>query len=229
LVRILHTLEGVGAVSRRLGDGRYRIGAALSRFTRKPDRFDRVAEAAAPVLDHLCRKISWPSDLFAPAGDHLEIRETSRVRTPFSTIFRHDRIGTPVNWVLSAVGRAYLAYCPDKERQKILALLRNSKLPEDRLARDERRLNQILTETRARRYGTRDATFGGGPYGRQAPDGLAGIAAPLLDRGRVHGVINIIWPKAAKTVDGMVRDHLADLQGAVCEIVDSLRKQTKGR
>src|ERR1700730_9209100 len=67
LVRILHTLEG--AVSRRLADGRYRISATLSR--RKPDRFDRVAEAAAPALDRLCRKISWPSDLFVPARDQI--------------------------------------------------------------------------------------------------------------------------------------------------------------
>jgi IclR family mhp operon transcriptional activator len=229
LVRILRTLEGGGVVSRRLADGRYRISATLSRLARKPDRFDRVAEAAAPVLDRLCRKLSWPSDLFVPAGDHIEIRETSRVRTPFSTIFMHDRIGTPVNWVLSAVGRAYLAYCPDKERQKILTSLRNSKLPEDRLARDERRLNQILAETRGRGYGTRDPSFGGGAYGQQAPDGLSGIAVPLLDGRRVHGVINIVWPKAAKTVDEMIRDHFGDLQGAACEIVDSLRKQTRGR
>ena len=227
LVRILYTLEGVGAVSRRLADGRYRISATLSR--RKWDRFDRVAEAAAPVLDRLCRKISWPSDLFVPAGDHIEIRETSRVRTPFSTVFMHDRIGTPVNWVLSAVGRAYLAHCPDKERQKILTLLRNSNLPEDRLARDERRLNQILAETRARGYGTRDPSFGGGAYGRQAPDGLSGIAVPLLDGRRVHGVINIIWPKAAKAVDEMLRDHLGDLQGAAREIVDSLHEQSRSR
>lgn len=52
-------------------------------------------------------------------------------------------------------------------------------------------------------YGTRDPTFGGGAYGRQAPDGLAGIAVPLLDKGRVHGVANIIWAKAACTIDDM--------------------------
>ena len=75
LLRILHTLQGAGAVSRRLADGRYRISATVS--ARKPDRYDRVAEAAAPVLDRLCRKISWPSDLMVPAGDHMEIRETS--------------------------------------------------------------------------------------------------------------------------------------------------------
>jgi hypothetical protein len=45
----------------------------------KPRRYDRVAEAAAPVLDRLCRKASWPSDLMVPAGDHMEIRESSNV------------------------------------------------------------------------------------------------------------------------------------------------------
>jgi IclR family transcriptional regulator, mhp operon transcriptional activator len=65
------------------------------------------------------------------------------------------------------------------------------------------------------------------PYGRQAPDGLAGIAVPLLDRARVHGVVNIIWAKAARTLDDMVRDHLVDLQNAAAEIVQSLRNQAR--
>jgi hypothetical protein len=68
-----------------------------------------------------------------PAGDHMQIRESSRVRTPFSTFFMHDRIGTPVNWVLSTAGRAYLAYCPDKERERILAVLSRSTKTDDRL------------------------------------------------------------------------------------------------
>jgi IclR family mhp operon transcriptional activator len=226
LLRILHTLEQAGVVSRRLADGHYRISANQSHLTRKPDRYDRVAEAAAPVLDQLCRKISWPSDLMVPAGDHMEIRESSRVRTPFSTFFMHDRIGTPVNWVLSAVGRAYLAYCPDKERERILAVLSRSTKTEDRLARDSKRFYRILAETRVNGYGIRDQSFIGGAYGSYSPDGLAGIAVPLLDGRRVHGVINIIWAKAARKVDDMVQDHLADLQNAATEIVRLLRDQT---
>jgi IclR family mhp operon transcriptional activator len=159
----------------------------------------------------------------------MEIRETSRVRTPFSTVFLHDRVGTPINWTLSAVGRAYLAHCPDSEREKILALLRKSDLPENHLARADKILHQILAETRSRGYATRDPSFGGGAYRRQAPDGLAGIAVPLQDNRRTHGVINIIWPKAARSVDEMVRDHLADLQSAAGEIILSLRNQTRTR
>jgi IclR family mhp operon transcriptional activator len=229
LLRILLTLEQTGLVTRRLGDGRYRLSANPLHLTRKRDRYDRVAEAAAPVLDRLCHEIEWPSDLLVPAGDHMEIRETSRIRTPFAIRFTQDRIGTPVNWVLSAVGRAYLAYCPDQERQKLLAVLRRSDKAENLLARDTKRFDRILAETRANGYGARDPSFGGGAYGRQSPDGLNGIAVPLLDRGRVHGVINIVWIKEARHVDDMVRDHLADLQSAAVKIVESLRLQVSGR
>ena len=127
------------------------------------------------------------------------------------------------------MGRAYLAYCPEKEREQILALLRKSGKTEDGLAGDLKRLDRILAETRMKGYGIRDQSFVGGAYGRHSPDGLAGIAVPLLDGRRVHGVINIIWARAARKVDEMVRDHLVDLQSAASGIVESLRNQTEPR
>ncbi|MET0867941.1 MAG: helix-turn-helix domain-containing protein, partial [Pseudorhodoplanes sp.] len=225
LLRILQTLEKSGLVFRRLYDGRYRISTNVSHLARKRDRYDGVAEAAAPVLDRLCQKLSWPSDLMVPAGDHMEIRESSRIRTPFFNYFIHDRVGTHVNWVLSAVGRAYLAYCPEKERQKILGLLRKSDRAENRLADDARRFDRILSEVRAKGYATRDPSFVGGAYGHQIPDGLAAIAVPLLDRGRVHGVVNLLWARAARTIDDMAAQHLVDLQAAASEIVMTLSAQ----
>jgi IclR family transcriptional regulator, mhp operon transcriptional activator len=223
LLRILHTLERFGLVSRRLGDGRYRIGAKLTRMARRHARHDRVAEAAAPVLDRLCQKISWPSDLLVPAGEHMEIAETSQTHSPF--LIPVSRIGQPVNWLLSAVGRVYLAHCPDKEREEIVQRLRKSDKPEDRLARDVKRFERILSETRQRGYGVRDPGFGGGPYGSPPrDDGLAAIAVPLLDRTRVHGSINILWIKTAFTIEQFATRYLADLKEAAAEIVESLRK-----
>ena len=55
--------------------------------------------------------------------------------------------------------------------------------------------------------------------GAIAPTGLPESLVPLLDVRRVHGVINIIWARAARKVDEMVRDHLVDLQSAASEIV----------
>jgi IclR family mhp operon transcriptional activator len=221
LLRVLQTLQRFHLVSRRLGDGRYRTSTNLTRRPRRHARHERVAEAAAPVLDRLCQKVSWPSDMMVPSGDHMLIAESSQTRTPF--LINAGGIGTPVNWLLSGVGRAYLAHCPDKEREAILRRLRQSDNPVDRLAHEPRRLEKILAETRQRGYAIRDPSFVGGHYGT-APrdDGLAAIAVPLLDRSRVHGAINILWVKTACTIENFADRHLADLQAAAREIVDSL-------
>src|SRR3977135_1987217 len=66
LLLILATWGQSGLVSRRLGDGRYAVSANLTRTPRRRARYDRIAEAAAPVLDRLCHQISWPSYLLVP-------------------------------------------------------------------------------------------------------------------------------------------------------------------
>lgn len=226
LLRILHTLARSGLVTRRLADGRYRIGATLSHAPSRREHRDRIAEAAAPILERLCQRVSWPSDLMVPAGDHMEIRETTRARSPI--LLQQERIGLPVNWLQSAVGRAYLAYCPAKERQRIVDLLRGSTRPEDRLARDPTRLNAVLAEVRARGYGTRDATHTGGYYGGPPhADGLFSIAVPLRDGSRVLGAINMLWLKTAFSIEVFATRYLADLQETAAEIVNALRKRAK--
>lgn len=228
LLRVLHTLERFRLVSRRLGDGHYRASTNLTRRPRRQARYERVAEAAAPVLDRLCQKISWPSDLMVPAGDHMVIAESSQTHTPF--LIKAGGIGYSINWLLSAVGRVYLAYCPAREREQILGRLRASGKPEDRLAHEPKRVDMILAETRKRGYGIRDPGFFGGFFG--APpydDGLAAISVALSDGTRVHGSINILFVRSAFAVEDFAGRHLADLQAAAREIIASLSVQSKNR
>jgi IclR family mhp operon transcriptional activator len=125
------------------------------------------------------------------------------------------------------VGRAYLAYCPAAERDRVLRRLQNSDKPEDRLARDPQRFDKVLAETRAGGYATRDPVYAGGFYGHPPyHDGLAAIAVPLVDRSRVQGSINILWISSAFSVQDFAARHLADLQAAAREIVDALRSPT---
>lgn len=227
LLRILNTLEQAGVVARRLADGRYRL-SAFTDVARKRDRHDRVAEAAAPVLARLCQKVKWPSDLFVPAGNCMERRETSFPHSPFVLLGHSSRVGGRVGWVMTAVGRAYLAWCPEKEREATLRALRNSSNPEDWLARDPRKLERILSEVRQRGYATRDPGYVAGRYGESSlDDGAAAIAVALFDGRRVHGSINFRWFRTAFTVEEFAARHLADLQDAAREIVGSLRRPAR--
>jgi IclR family mhp operon transcriptional activator len=221
LLRILLTLEQAGLVTRRLADGRYRISANVTRMVRPRDRYERVAEAAAPVLERLCQRTGYPASFVVQAGDHMELREFSRAHN--LVMVNPDRIGDQIAWLTSGVGRAYLAFCPDKERQDILARLRKSDQPENRLARDPRRIDRILTEARQRGYGARDPSHLGGLYGRPPfADGLAGIAVPLLDRKRIHGCIALRWSRSSCSIEEFVTRYLADLKAAADEVIRSL-------
>src|SRR5262245_50994829 len=227
LLRILRTLDKAGLVSRRLADGHYRLSTS-SDVVRKRDRYDRVAEAAAPVLIRLCEKVKWPSDLFVPGGDCMEKRETSRPYSPFALPGLPEQVGLRVGWLMTGVGRAYLAWCSEKERNEILKKLRKLDRPDDGLARDPKRLDRILAETRERGYATRCPSFvprpnGGLPF----PDGLAAIAVALVDGPRVYGAMNILWIKTAFTVEQFAAMHLTDLQEAACEIVSWLQRPAK--
>ncbi len=91
LLRILRTLEQSGWAARRLADGRYRVGTLFDKVARIGDRYDPLAEAAGPVLERLCRTLSWPSDLMVPAGDHMEIRELSSRAQSVPDQSRSDR------------------------------------------------------------------------------------------------------------------------------------------
>jgi IclR family transcriptional regulator, mhp operon transcriptional activator len=225
LLRILFTLDKAGLVSRRLADGHYRLSTSAG-VVRKRDRHDRVAEAAAPVLIGLCEKVKWPSDLFVPAGDHLERRETTRSRSPFVFPIQLPGVGVRVGWLMTGVGRAYLALCSEKERGEILGRLRRYNRPQDWLARNPKRLDKILAETRERGYATRDAAFVGGTYDRPPyDDGLAAIAVALSDGKRVYGSMNILWIKTAFTVEQFAAEHLTDLQDAAREIISTLQRK----
>ena len=129
---------------------------------------------------------------------------------------------------MTGIGRAYLAYCPDKEREEILRRLRKSDNPQDWLARDPKKLDRILSETRRRGYATRDPSFVAGRYGGpRFDDGAAAIAVALSDGTRVHGSINILWIKTAFTVEQFAAKHLADLQEAARKIVSSLQRSAR--
>ena len=220
LLRILRTLEGARLVRRGTGDGLYRNSFRLQNMVSKLDDGDRLAECAAPVLNRLCTKFSWPVDLAVvnPGGPYMELRETSRPNSPF--LINLDQIGFQVNIPLSAAGRAYLAFCGNEEQADLLARVRESDDPQNKSARDISAFDEILLTVRRQGYAVRDPSFGGGQRALRSSydDGLQAIAVPVSAADKTHGIIALQWIRKAAEVDQMVQEHLVDLQVAAQEI-----------
>ena len=225
LLRILRTLDSAGLVRRGIGDGLYRNSFRLEKMVAKLDETDRLAEIAAPVIDKLCRKIFWPSDLavLSTKGPYMTLKETSRPSSPF--LLNHDQIGHQVNLVLSAVGRAYLAHCSLTEFEILIGQLKATGLPENQFQPNRENFDKILETVRRKGYAIRDSSFGGGqpPFRSQYDDGLDAIAVALTYEGGVIGCLTIAWVRKAASIEEITRDYLKILQSTAREIIDAYR------
>ncbi len=126
--------------------------------------------------------------------------------------------------LLSAPGRAWLAFCAAAEREAVLAHWRAASPSNPRTAAVlEGEIDALLEETRQRGYAVRDALFGGSFEDMAGfDDGFDAIAVPILADGGVRGAINLVWPRRYDLRAKVVEAHLADLQACAAAIAAAL-------
>jgi IclR family mhp operon transcriptional activator len=146
----------------------------------------------------------------------MEVLETNSPRSYFDDI-PLGPIGFRANMLRSASGRAYLAFCPDSEREAVLQRLREKGQPGYEKAHDAKWVQRIVETTRLRGYSLRDPDFGGHFYKtrEEIDDARQTIAMPIRVNGHVLGCINLTWKKTLMTVTQVVKRHLVTLRESV--------------
>lgn len=229
LLRILHTLEKAGCAWQAIGDGLFRRSVSLAGRQRSDEQTTRISEIAAPFLSALRQKVLWPSDILVVRNNRLELGESSRRQSNLGVAL-YD-IGVRVDMVLSAPGRAYLAFCSPEERAAVFADLRDHPSPiawSRHVLKNE--LEEILLQTRACGYGSRDPRFGGRNVDmEQFDDGLDAIAVPIICEDKVIACMNLVWPRKYKLKSKIVREHLLDLQKTAAAIGEACVSSDIGR
>jgi len=219
LLRILSTLEENGYARRRLTDGTWRR-AARKTETQQSLMHDMLLDVGGDVLDDLCSRIAWPSDLAVYHRGMMHILETTRKKTPF--VINMTGIGYRVPMLQTGLGRAWLAFSTDAERERVLAELRRSENPFDRTGREPEAVAAILEETRRKGYGTRVAGF---TLRAEGEDKTNGVAVPVMMRGNVIACVSLVWTISAINEQTVVKRYLAKVQAAASRIGYEIEKR----
>ncbi|MGQ0523327.1 MAG: IclR family transcriptional regulator domain-containing protein [Betaproteobacteria bacterium] len=222
LTRILLTLERRGLIWQRAADRKYHPGYTLKERARHIGETDRVVEAASPVLLLLAEKTGLGAHLAMPRADHMTLCEAWRPHAQ-----REDsrkRIGCRVNVLHSGLGRAYLAFCAEDQRERLLQRLRASDRAENLAARNAAWVHRAINETRRLGYGIRsdDYRTNADDQKRKAGDAMAAIAVPILAGDRAIGSINLVWSQHLATHRAIARSYLSDLTAAAEHIARKL-------
>lgn len=186
LLRILKTLEEAGWIHRRMGDSLY-----MPREPQETQPADsippvRLEDVATSVLRDLKKKMPWPSDLGVRSGTRMLIVQSNR--SLFGEDWTRTVIGAQPDMLGSAMGRAYLAFCPASERKELLEQLIHPGSP---MARRREWLNRLLEDVRARGYATRDPLYAGPDADHDTH--LSAIAVPVRCGDEIVACLSCVW------------------------------------
>jgi IclR family mhp operon transcriptional activator len=207
--RLLETLLSEGYVRRSSSDDSYRLALKVRELSEGFTDDEWIAEIANPALGELLRKVVWPSDLATLDGDALVVRESTHRFSPLSV--HRNLVGRRMPLLYTALGRAYLAFCGDDERELLLRLLIAKNDEQARLARDTRFVKALVEKVRADGVATNDGEW-------KEESHIAAIALPICHADRILGSLNVVYLKRAMTIKDAIARYLPALRATISKI-----------
>jgi IclR family mhp operon transcriptional activator len=208
IVRMLETLMGEGYVARDNLCGGYRVTSRVSELTSGYDGISKIIEVSRPLAIDLTRRIKWPIGLGIIDGDAIALQFWTGAISPWA--HTNTVLGLRPDLQTSAMGRAYLAHCPDEELDAHLR--RFARDPERDFGPDEeRRFRLLLAHAREDGYAMRDP--------KTKPYRTITLAMPIREGDRVRAAISISFYKTAIPLHEIAERIVAPLR-ATCQRIE---------
>lgn len=218
IMRLLGTLVAAGLVvkgSRGIG---YHVTSQVLALSAGYHGGPMVAEAGRPWAVDLTRRLRWPAAIAVLDGARMAVSLSTIADSAVSPF--HSTVGSHLSLVTRALGRAYLAWCPDAERRILLRMLAASPDPEDSPPNLERVIRGIVATVRQQGYAQRDPTV--------EPRSSDTVAVPILHGGAVAGTIGLSYFRSAVTHRALTEELVPALRQASREITASMERLQQG-
>lgn len=182
IVRLLETLIATGYVMRDSRVRGYQVTSGVNRLSAGFHGAPMVIEAARPWAAALTRQIKWPCAVCVLDYDAVIVRFSTIPDSPISPF--HATLGHRLSLGGRALGRAYLAFCPEEERAIVRSAMLASPDPENSGLGDEE-LERLIAQARWRGYTERDPVV--------EPRTSATIAVPIMLGERVLATFGVTF------------------------------------
>jgi IclR family transcriptional regulator, mhp operon transcriptional activator len=206
LLRLLKTLREAGWVEREALEGRYVPAAAPGAVGAAPRWRAQLSALAAPQRAALQKRVPWPIDLAVREGSTMLILDSNRPVNGLSVNYRV--LGFRPGMLVSSLGRCYMAYCPETERQDILAALARSTRAPDRRALRADTVRRMVAQVLAQGYATREPSA----TRPDSPERFGAISVPIFAGTQLLASLSCAWLPEVTSEREIVADYLQALQ-----------------
>lgn len=150
IVRMLETMMAAGYVTRDKTFGGYRVTVNVQQLSDGYFGAPMVIEAAHPFALELTHRIKWAVGVgMLEANNHMRLQFTTASHSPWAMPLTSLRMR--LDLCTSSMGRSYLAFCPQHEREALIASYVARYGARERSG-SERIIREILKEVHDRGY-----------------------------------------------------------------------------
>ena len=192
IVRFLQTLIAAGYVAHDKKTRGYHVTSAVAELSTGFHGAPAIIEVARPIATELTREIVWPCAVCTLDLDAVVVNYSTIANSPISPF--HASLGRRLSLGGRALGRAYIFFCPDRERQILRNVMRESTDPENSEV-DDAAFDQMLEKAHSVGYAERDHKL--------APNNSNTIAFPIMAADRVVATFGVTYFRSAvkRTLD----------------------------
>jgi IclR family transcriptional regulator, mhp operon transcriptional activator len=180
IVRMLETLMHAEFIVRDNMCGGYRVTQNVASLSDGYSGMSRIIGVACPLAIALTRQIKWPIGLGVLDGDEIEIQYWTGTISPWA--HTNTVLGHRPDLIRSAMGRVYVAFCTEAERERIIRNLRQNHADWFN-EYTEAAYRSLLQRVRHTGYASRDP--------RTKPLRMTTYSVPILQRGQVEAVMSV--------------------------------------
>lgn len=214
VVRLLETLIAAGYVSREESDKGYRVTSQVAALSCGFHGAPLAVEAGRPWSQELTRVHKWPAAIAVPSGNAVVVCDTTCGESPMAPY--HALIYKRMGLVTTALGRAYLAFCPPEERRLTMRLLENSSHPDSKIMVSRGMVEHVIFATQKMQFAER--------IGLKASDTSSSIAVPIYEHGNgnILATIGITYYTRAVRRKEVIERYVPHLKAASAAITESI-------
>lgn len=216
--RLLETLQSEGYVRRSPSDDTYRLTMRVRELSEGFRDEHWISAVAAPLLGKLLNEVLWPTDLGTLDVDAMIIRETTHRFSRLS--FHRSMVGRRLPILETALGLAYIAFCPEKEQKELIALLASRDDREGEIARDPQTVDNLIRRTRRKGFGENFMNW-------TEEERIASIAIPIRSGEEVLACLNLVYIAEAMSIDEAAKKYLPAMEKIRDQIESQLSSQVE--
>ena len=200
LVRLLHTLIVAGYVARIAPRAGYRITERVLSLASGMRFVDRMVDSAMAPMSAFTRDHGWPLALGKVRNGAVVVLHSTATESHMS--FETTGYNRSFPLLTSALGQAYIAFCPAEERRQLLRDVFAAPASETVLAKGIQGIEVALRVVHRRGYAITIWPRAGR---------VSGLAVPIQRSRRTLGSLSMRFARAALTPEQAAARYLAPL------------------